>query len=71
MDLQTIIVTIVLAACVAYTLRRLWRRFTAPPAGDPHCEGCPLAYSCRHQGEHTVSGECCKGKQAGCCCHKR
>lgn len=55
MDVQTIIVAVVLAACVVYTARRLWLRFTKHGSDDPHCEGCPLIDTCQHK------------EQRGCC----
>ena len=47
--LQPILVTLILAACLIYTARRLWKRFRTPQAGDPHCAGCPLAETCNHR----------------------
>lgn len=50
--MQSLIVALILLLCVAYTARRLWRRLTAPPQADVRCEGCPLADTCKHRGQH-------------------
>lgn len=59
--MQLFVVSLVLVLCAIYTARRLWRRFTAPPAGDVGCEGCPLAESCSHRGGKGFKGSRVQG----------
>lgn len=70
--LQPILVTLILAACVAYTARRLWKRFRTPQGGDPHCAGCPLADTCQHRQDgdsphHGDRQDCPRGTTCDCC----
>ncbi|MBE6255215.1 MAG: hypothetical protein E7105_06850 [Prevotella sp.] len=65
--MQQILVLIILAACVAYTARRLWKRFTAKRGEDDvRCAGCPLADSCQHK---MTASDCCCGSGHECCQH--
>ncbi len=61
--MQLILVIIILAACVAYTARRLWKRFTAKREDDVRCAGCPLADSCQHK---MTASDCCCGSGHEC-----
>ena len=63
--MQLILVIIILAACVAYTARRLWKRFTAKREDDVRCAGCPLADTCQHK---MTASDCC-GSGHECCQH--
>ncbi|MBR4533367.1 MAG: hypothetical protein IKO85_02310 [Bacteroidaceae bacterium] len=75
--MQSLLVTLILALCVVYTVRRLWHRFTAPPAADARCEGCPLADTCTHHHPSTPSThehqhhrnrqDCPRGTACDCC----
>lgn len=67
--MQSFIVALILVACVAYTVRRLWKRFHTPPHGDLRCEGCPLAETCKHHTDHGQYGEDCPRGTACDCCH--
>ncbi|MBQ9285033.1 MAG: hypothetical protein IJ209_01945 [Bacteroidaceae bacterium] len=67
--MQSLLVAIILVACAAYTARRLWRRFTTPPSGSPHCQGCPLAETCEHRHEPTQKAVCPDCERQASCCH--
>ncbi len=61
MDYQEWIIAIVVAACVTYAARRVWKNFRK--RGDGHgafCADCPLAGSCNHSSCQCNSG-------SGCC----
>ena len=64
--MQSALVALILLACVAYTARRLWKRFTAKREDDVRCAGCPLADTCDHQPSHPTS-DCCHGTTHDCC----
>ena len=49
--LQSALVVLILIACVAYTARCLWKRFTSKRCDDVRCAGCPLAETCDHRHE--------------------
>ena len=68
---QEVIVAVVLVACVAYTVRRLWHRIRAARGGDVRCAGCPLADTCTHKGQHNHDSEChCHTAATTCDCCK-
>ena len=65
--MQLILVILILAGCVTYTARRLWKRFTTKrKEGDMRCAGCPLADNCHH----LEARDCERNSEhKGCCCH--
>ena len=70
--MQLLLVTLILAACLAYTARRLWKRFRTPQTGDPHCAGCPLAETCKHRHDDPslhpdTKPDCPRGAACDCC----
>lgn len=68
--MQELIVAVVVAACLAYTARRLWLRFRAASGGDVRCAGCPLADTCQHKHDTQPAHAECPHHDGVCsCCH--
>ena len=64
--MQSLLVLLILAACIAYTARRLWKRFTTKREDDLRCAGCPLADTC-HQRHEDITTTCHHPHTAHCC----
>ncbi|MBO4801630.1 MAG: hypothetical protein J5545_07175 [Bacteroidaceae bacterium] len=64
--MQSLLVSIIIVACVAYTIRRLWRRLWAPPTSDPRCADCPLKETCLHSSHSSCCHDDCGAGRCDC-----